>query len=158
MKTSAKVRLGLAAATGAALVLAAVPASASTGVGVFTTGHGAMSPGLTTLQGAQWFTFSGSGRFVADTYQGPFSCNADGNEPIGTITQGAGTFAGDCFFGSADEPISGSYTRDGNTVMFTAMIGPGPVSGALTGNCVFPVTGSPTEVLDEFGCWFAVQP
>jgi len=41
---------------------------------------------------------------------------------------------------------------------FTAMIGPGPVSGALTGNCVFPVTASPTEVLDEFGCWFAVQP
>lgn len=155
MKGSTKVRLGLASVGVAAVALAAMPANASTGYAVIN-GNGSLSTALTpTGPNPLTFTFGGSGVAVTTTYQGTFSCAVHGDDSVGTITQGTGSFSGSCTAGTS-EPVSGTYTRVGSVVTLSGNIGPGPVTGSFTGGCTFEVTDT---TADTFGvqCHVAVN-
>lgn len=156
MKGSVKVRMGLVVAGIGAVAVAALPASASTGAATIA-GGGTISPGLTVGGGAQTFSFNGSGTAATDSYQGSFSCTVNGNDSIGTIAQGAGSFTGNCVAGTTTEPVTGSYTRVGGAVKLDGTIGPGPVSGTFTGACTFEATSAPTVTSYDVQCHVAVH-
>jgi hypothetical protein len=152
MKGLFKVRLALAAAAAGALAFAALPASASIGAAEIT-GSGTISPGLVlTGSSQQTFTWSGSGVAATDTFQGAFSCNWSGNDTIGNITQGSGSFTGTCTFGATTESVSGSYTRTGTVITISATMSGGPVVGSFGAGCKVWYTSFPPTTIG-FHCW-----
>ena len=147
--------IGAVGALGA-LPFAAAPASAAPGS--FTlTGGGAYSPGLTlTGPSPQTFTYSGSGYGTSGTYVGPISCTWTGNDTVGALAQGAGSFAGTCTTLAGTEPLAGSYTRTSGAVNIEGRIGPAPFVGNFTAACLFAL-GPPPSTAYQQSCTFAVQ-
>jgi len=155
MRHATKLRLGVAAVAIGAVTFAALPANASTGF--FTlSGSGTISPGLTTVPTAQTWTFAGSGVAVTDTYVGTINCTLTGNDTIGTVAQSQGTFSGTCVTAGA-EPFSGAFTRVGETETVSGYIGPGAITGTVTGRCDWEPTSAPTVTTSQQQCYFVVH-
>jgi len=155
MRQATKLRLGVAAVAIGAVTFAALPANASTGF--FTlSGSGTISPGLTTVSTAQTWTFAGSGVAVTDTYVGTINCTLSGNDPFATVTQGQGTFSGACTT-IGTEPFSGAFTRLGETEVLNGFIGPGAITGTVTGRCDWEPTSAPTVTTSQQQCYFVVH-
>lgn len=139
MKGRVKVRIGLLVTALGAVMLAALPAGATTGAASLT-GTGTISPGLTETGGAQSFTYSGTGVIAADTSQGLLSCTWTGNDSIGTLEQGAGSLSGSCSTPQGSATLSGSYVRTGVVVTIDgSWVGAG-VAGLFTAGCTFTGT------------------
>ncbi|MBV9369934.1 MAG: hypothetical protein JO074_08895 [Frankiales bacterium] len=151
-----KVRLALVSVAVGAVAWAAVPANAAPGT--FTvTGGGTISPGLQlAAPGSQSFTFSGSGYGTSGTYLGPISCTWSGNDTVGTLAQGAGSFSGTCTPLAGTEPITGTYSRSLGSVTMSGRIGPAPFVGNFTAACVF-APGPPPSTAYQESCTFTVQ-
>ncbi|MDQ1698793.1 MAG: hypothetical protein QOG34_656 [Frankiaceae bacterium] len=129
MKLSAKIRLGMVAAIAGAVTCFVVPASALTGEFFTLTGTGTISPGLTLTGGAQTWSFSGNGAIVHHNAIGAISCTWNGDDTIGTTTQGSGNFSGTCNTPCGPSGVSGSFTRTVDGVA---------VQGAFTSGCLAP--------------------
>jgi hypothetical protein len=150
MKGSTKVRLGIAAMALGTVAVAALPASADTGAASIA-GTGTISSGL-LLGGDPWgeaFTFGGDGAVATTTQHDTIHCNVSGNDTIGSWTQGAGGFSGNCTgSGGGASSVSGTYTRTGGAVTVsgtaTATNG-GGFSGNFNGACVFTPTNVDTR-------------
>ncbi|MDQ1685447.1 MAG: hypothetical protein QOC82_2184 [Frankiaceae bacterium] len=147
MKFSAKVRLGFLALVTAASAFAVVPANADTGDAATITGTGTISPGLTDAGGPQTFSFSGNGGGVVGGVAGQYSCSVNGNDTIGTTTQGAGAFSGTCSTPCGTIGVSGNYTRTGAAVSASGSITSGCIpTRPVTITCVFAPSGTPPIV------------
>jgi len=152
MKRSFKVRLGLVAVVTGVAALAALPASASVGA-VELTGAGTISPGLViTGSQAQTFTVNASGVAATDTFQGSISCTWNGNDTIGSISQGSGSFTGTCTVGSTTESVSASYTRTGTAMVVNGSFSGGPITGGFGAGCKVVWTGFPPTHFN-IHCW-----
>lgn len=156
MRRSRKLGMALLAVMLGATTFVALPANATTGF-ITIAGGGTISPGLTTTGSPQTFSFNGSGDAATDTYQGSFSCTVNGNDTIGTIAQGSGAFTGNCVAGSTTEPVSGTYSRITDAILIDGNIGPGPLSGSLTGTCSFEATSAPTVTSYDVQCHLVVD-
>jgi len=154
MKGPFKSWVALAALATGTVVFAAQPATASTGFATIA-GGGTISPGLTVGGGSQTFSFNGSGTAVTDTYTGSFSCTVNGNDILGTLAEGSGSFTGNCIAGATTEPVSGTYLRVGGALHLNGNIGPGPINGSFTGACTFEATATPTVTSYDVQCHLA---
>jgi hypothetical protein len=146
MKGSTKVRLGMAAMALGTVAVAALPASADTGAASIA-GTGTISPGL-TQDGypGQTFTFGGDGAVATTIQHDTIHCTVSGNDTIGSWTQGAGGFSGNCTgSGGGASSVTGIYTRSGGAVTVSGTAtktNAGGFSGTFNGGCAF----SPTNV------------
>lgn len=143
MNKPTRVRLAMAGTAIGAVAVAALPASADTGWGSLT-GQGTISPGLT--QGGDptnHFTWGGSG-YVVVTSLGTdvITCTFSGNDTIGSWSQSAGTFTGNCVgLRGGYTTISGAYVRIG-----TYYSASGTAIGAFNGRITAPCDFTPTNV------------
>jgi hypothetical protein len=122
-------------------------------------GTGTISPGLTTTGGNQTFSFSGNGAGSVRGETGQYSCGVNGNDYIGTTTQGNGGFSGTCNTPCGTVGVNGNYSR---TVGLVSVNGGSVTSGCLTGSafsgdCVFIPTSGPTIKSYAVVCGFTVS-
>ena len=118
-------------------------------------GTGGIAPGLSTTPTPQTFFFNGSGVGSVGSQTGQFSCSVTGNDAIGTVLNGAGSFSGSCNTPCGTVGVSGTYNRTGGTVaasggLFSGCLG----TPSFSGTCTFAPTGPPPAqsfaVLCEF--------
>jgi hypothetical protein len=144
-----KLRVALTGIVAGATLCAGVPANASTG-GASLAGSGTISPGL-PAPGDTW-TFSGTGAVATDRVQGLFSCTVNGNDSIGSYTQGAGSFSGSCTTACGTSTVNGSFTRVGGLITLSGTASGGCMSATFTGDCSFEPTSFPVIRSYESAC------
>jgi hypothetical protein len=158
MKVSSKIRMGLIAVVAGAAAFTAMPANAGAGDQIAIAGTGSIAPGLTQTGGAQTFSFSGNGGGSALGQTGSFSCSVNGNDTIGTTSQGAGGFSGSCNTPCGSVGVSGSYTRTAAVVTASGSLTSGCLAGhSFSGNCAFTPTSGPTVISYAVTCQFQLS-
>ncbi|MDQ1698452.1 MAG: hypothetical protein QOG34_315 [Frankiaceae bacterium] len=139
MTVSARIRSIAVVILMAASALTAVPARAANV--------------LTGSSSAQTFSFSGNGAGSVGGQTGQYSCGVNGNDSIGTTTQGAGGFSGSCNTPCGSVGVSGNYSRVANIVTVSGSLTSGCLIGrTFSGNCLFVPTSGPTVVSFALTC------
>jgi hypothetical protein len=110
------------------------------------TGHGAISPGLTTTPTDQTFNFTTDITVGVTTKPGPaagsFSCTFTGSGAQETVVTGGGTGTGSCS-GTISVSCTISYTRAGPVVTVTGSCTIGGTTQTLIGVFVFVAGSAP---------------
>jgi hypothetical protein len=157
MKISSKIRMGLIAVVAGAAAITAMPANADNTDHIAIAGTGTISPGLTDAGGAQTFSFNGNGGGNAFGQTGAFSCSVNGNDTIGTTTQGAGQFNGSCNTPCGSVGVSGNYTRTAAVVSASGSLTSGCLAGhSFSGTCAFVPSSGPTVTSYAVTCHFGL--
>ncbi|MDQ1686469.1 MAG: hypothetical protein QOC82_3206 [Frankiaceae bacterium] len=158
MTISGRIRSSLIAFVASASALAAVPVSAAPS-GLAVNGAGTPTPALAITGGAQTFSFSGNGAGTVRGQTGAYSCSVNGNDTIGTITDGAGGFSGTCNTPCGTVGVSGGYVRTAGVVNVMASTTTGCLAGAtINGDCGFLPTSGPTVTSYALACELSFGP
>lgn len=137
-------------------------------------GNGTISPGLSLVSRQQTVALSATGDVIPAPGQlgvnGPLSCNVTGDDTIGTVVDGSGSFSGSCTTPCGTIGVSGKYSR---TLAILSVSGsfasPCFLINAMTfdGKCVIVPTGlgdgsvfsfaPPPVTAFDIGCGFTLS-
>jgi len=130
-----KVWWGWVAVAACAVAFAAPSANAST-------------TGYFTLQGVSTGTVATTGFAATSTYQGTIDCD---------WVNGGNVFDGNCTTAQGAEPFFGNYVADGNVWQMDGVIGPGAITGTVSGVCSTSSVFAPPSLHYNLNCHFVVR-
>jgi len=145
MTGSGKARMAMTAVATAAVAMTALPANAERGALGFV-GNGTISPGMTLTggQGPLTWALAGTGVLMAETVQGPVSCEWGGRDTTGALAESMGTFSGTCNTPAGFATVSGIYDRSGEVMKLSGTFG-AAITGEFDGECDMAYTAWPPQ-------------